>query len=83
MALSLAVLAIVFIEKAQRRIPVNYAQKSNKVVVFYCTAKSHLPLKINMAGVIPAILQAHCYYFPASLGQWVGSADPNAGIVQT
>jgi preprotein translocase subunit SecY len=51
LAYSLAVLAaIVFIEKAQRRIPVNYAQKQQGRRVF-TAQQSHLPLKINMAGV--------------------------------
>ena len=76
--LSLAVLAaIVFIEKAQRRIPVNYAQKQQGRRVF-TAQQSHLPLKINMAGVIPAIFASSLLLFPASLGQWVGqSANPN------
>jgi len=80
--LSLAVLAaIVFIEKAQRRIPVNYAQKQQGRRVF-TAQQTHLPLKINMAGVIPAIFASSLLLFPASLGQWLGSADPNAGIVK-
>lgn len=81
--LSLAVLAaIVFIEKAQRRISVNYAQKQQGRRIF-TAQKTHLPLKINMAGVIPAIFASSLLLFPASIGQWVGSADPNAGIVKT
>ncbi len=80
--LSLGVLAaIVFIEKAQRRIPVNYAQKQQGRRVF-TAQQTHLPLKINMAGVIPAIFASSLLLFPASLGQWVGSADPNAGFIQ-
>ncbi|MCE6097752.1 preprotein translocase subunit SecY [Acinetobacter baumannii] len=76
--LSLGVLAaIVFIEKAQRRIPVNYAQKQQGRRIL-----THLPLKINMAGVIPAIFASSLLLFPASLGQWVGSADPNAGLIK-
>jgi len=81
--LSLAVLAsIVFIEKAQRRISVNYAQKQQGRRIF-TAQQTHLPLKINMAGVIPAIFASSLLLFPASIGQWVGSADPNAGIVKT
>ncbi|WP_315042048.1 preprotein translocase subunit SecY [Faucicola mancuniensis] len=78
--LALVVVAgIVFIERAQRRIPVNYAQKpmtdGRKI---YAQQQSHLPLKINMAGVIPAIFASSLLLFPASLGQWVGhSANPN------
>ncbi len=80
--LSLGVLAaIVFIEKAQRRIPVNYAQKQQGRRVF-TAQQTHLPLKINMAGVIPAIFASSLLLFPASLGQWVGSADPNAGFIK-
>lgn len=80
--LSLGVLAaIVFIEKAQRRIPVNYAQKQQGRRIF-TAQQTHLPLKINMAGVIPAIFASSLLLFPASLGQWVGSADPNAGLIK-
>ena len=80
--LSLGVLAaIVFIEKAQRRISVNYAQKQQGRRVF-TAQQTHLPLKINMAGVIPAIFASSLLLFPASLGQWVGSADPNAGMIK-
>ncbi|SNQ29384.1 protein translocase subunit secY/sec61 alpha [Acinetobacter apis] len=80
--IALAVLvAIVFIEKAQRRIAVNYAQKQQGRRVF-TAQQTHLPLKINMAGVIPAIFASSLLLFPASLGQWVGSADPNAGFVK-
>ena len=80
--LSVAVLAaIVFIEKAQRRIAVNYAQKQQGRRVF-TAQQTHLPLKINMAGVIPAIFASSLLLFPASLGQWLGSADPNAGFIK-
>ena len=81
--LALAVVAaVIFIEKAQRRIPVNYAQKQQGRKVF-TAEQTHLPLKINMAGVIPAIFASSLLLFPASLGQWVGSADPNAGFVKS
>ena len=77
--LALAVVAgIVFIERAQRRIPVNYAQKQSQERKIYAQQQSHLPLKINMAGVIPAIFASSLLLFPASLGQWVGhSPNPN------
>ena len=77
--LALAVVAgIVFIERAQRRIPVNYAQKQSQERKIYAQQQSHLPLKINMAGVIPAIFASSLLLFPASLGQWVGqSSNPN------
>lgn len=81
--LSLFVLAaIVFIEKAQRRVPVNYAQKQQGRRIF-TAQQTHLPLKINMAGVIPAIFASSLLLFPASLGQWVGSSDPDAGIIKS
>ncbi len=71
--------AIVYIERAQRRIPVNYAQKQQQGRKIYADQQSHLPLKINMAGVIPAIFASALLMFPASLGQWVGnSTDPSA-----
>src|SRR5690606_35779043 len=80
--LSIAVLAaIVFIEKAQRRIPVNYAQKQQGRRVF-TAHQTPSPLKVNMSGVFPARLASSLLMFPASLRQWVGSADPIAGIVQ-
>lgn len=77
--LGIAVTAgIVYIERAQRRIPVNYAQKQQQGRKVYADQQSHLPLKLNMAGVIPAIFASSLLLFPASLGQWVGdSADPS------
>lgn len=78
--LSLAVLVgIVFIEKAQRRVTVNYAQKQQDRRMF-SAQQSHLPFKINMAGVIPVIFASSLLMVPASLGQWLG--DPNAGPVK-
>lgn len=71
--------AIVYIEKAQRRVPVNYAQRQQGRRIF-SAQQTHLPLKINMAGVIPAIFASSLLLFPASLGQWVGSSDPNSGV---
>lgn len=74
--LAVAVVAsIVFIERAQRRIPVNYAQKQQQGRKIYAQQQSHLPLKINMAGVIPAIFASSLLLFPASLGQWVGTSE--------
>ncbi|MDR0779512.1 MAG: preprotein translocase subunit SecY [Pseudomonadales bacterium] len=65
------VAAVVFVERAQRRITVNYAprQQGRKM---YQGQSSHLPLKVNMAGVIPAIFASSFLLFPASLGQWFG-----------
>ena len=71
--------AIVYIERAQRRIPVNYAQKQPEGRKVYAQQQSHLPLKINMAGVIPAIFASSLLLVPASLGQWATSAkNPTA-----
>jgi len=78
--LALAVLGVatvafvVFIERGQRRITVNYPRRQvgNKM---YAGQSSYLPLKVNMAGVIPAIFASSILLFPASLGQWVGSGE--------
>jgi len=66
--------AVVRIERGQRRITVNYAkrQQGNKV---YAAQSSHLPLKVNMAGVIPAIFASSLLLFPASIAQWFGSGE--------
>lgn len=76
--LGIAVTAgIVYIERAQRRVPVNYAQKQQQGRKVYAQQQSHLPLKLNMAGVIPAIFASSLLLLPASLGQWSGnSANP-------
>ena len=69
--------AVVFMERGQRRITVNYAQKQQGRRL-YAAQQSHLPLKINMAGVIPAIFASSLLLFPASLGQWFAqSPNPN------
>ena len=65
--------AIVFIERGQRRITVNYAKRQQGRKM-YAAQSSHLPLKVNMAGVIPAIFASSILLFPASLGQWFGQA---------
>ncbi len=68
--------AVVFMERGQRRITVNYAQRQQGRRM-YAAQQSHLPLKINMAGVIPAIFASSLLLFPASLGQWFAqSANP-------
>ena len=65
---------IVFIERGQRRITVNYAKRQQGNKVFQAQS-SHLPLKVNMAGVIPAIFASSILLFPASIGQWFGQAE--------
>lgn len=62
---------VVFIERGQRRITINYARRSQGGQV-YSPQSSHLPLKINMAGVIPPIFASSIILFPASLAQWFG-----------
>jgi preprotein translocase subunit SecY len=65
---------VVFVERGQRRIQVNYArrQRGNKV---YASQSSHLPLKLNMSGVIPPIFASSLILFPATLGNWFGNAE--------
>ncbi len=67
--------AVVYMERGQRRITVNYAQRQQGRRM-YAAQQSHLPLKINMAGVIPAIFASSLLLFPASLGQWFAQS-PN------
>jgi preprotein translocase subunit SecY len=69
----IVIAAIVFIERGQRRITVNYAKRQQGRKM-YAAQTSHLPLKVNMAGVIPAIFASSILLFPASLGQWFGQA---------
>ena len=65
---------VVFVERGQRKILVNYAKRQvgNKV---YGGQSSHLPLKLNMSGVIPPIFASSIILFPATLGQWFGSSE--------
>ncbi|HCF2960044.1 TPA: preprotein translocase subunit SecY [Pseudomonas aeruginosa] len=73
--LAVAIIAfVVFIERGQRRIAVHYAkrQQGRKVLA---AQTSHLPLKVNMAGVIPAIFASSILLFPASLGSWFGQSE--------
>src|SRR5690554_1580616 len=66
--------AVVFVERGQRRITVNYAKRQQGRKV-YQAQSSHLPLKVNMAGVIPAIFASSFLLFPTSLGQWFGQSE--------
>ncbi|MBF6059059.1 MULTISPECIES: preprotein translocase subunit SecY [Thiomicrorhabdus] len=75
LALIFAVIAfVVFVERGQRRIPVHYAQKMRGRKL-YGGQETHLPLKLNMAGVIPPIFASSIILFPATLGGWFGSAE--------
>ena len=74
-ALALAVTAfVVFVERGQRRITVNYAKRQQGRKM-YAAQSTHLPLKLNMAGVIPPIFASSIILFPATAGQWFGSAE--------
>lgn len=65
---------VVFVERGQRKILVNYAKRQvgNKV---YGGQTSHLPLKLNMAGVIPPIFASSIILFPATLAGWFGAGE--------
>ncbi|MCL5669286.1 MAG: preprotein translocase subunit SecY, partial [Gammaproteobacteria bacterium] len=65
---------VVFMERGQRRIRVDYAKRQQGRRMFAGQA-SHLPLKINMAGVIPPIFASSLILFPATLGGWYSSAE--------
>ncbi len=76
MAIFVAVVAVtalvVFVERGQRKITVNYAKRQvgNKI---YGGQSSHLPMKLNMAGVIPPIFASSIILFPATLAGWFSS----------
>ncbi len=65
---------VVFVERGQRRIVVNYAKRQQGRKVF-AAQSTHLPLKVNMAGVIPPIFASSIILFPATLAQWFGSNE--------
>lgn len=64
---------VVFVERGQRRITVNYAKRQQGRKV-YAAQTTHLPLKLNMSGVIPPIFASSLILFPATLGSWFGSS---------
>jgi preprotein translocase subunit SecY len=65
---------VVFVERGQRRITVNYAKRQvgNKI---YGGQSSHLPLKLNMSGVIPPIFASSLILFPATIASWFVSGE--------
>ncbi len=65
---------VVFMERGQRRITINYAKRQQGRRM-YAAQSSHLPLKVNMAGVIPPIFASSILLFPASIGQWFGQTE--------
>jgi len=62
---------VVFVERGQRRITVNYAKRQQGRRM-YAAQTSHLPLKLNMSGVIPPIFASSIILFPATVGNWFG-----------
>ncbi|MBY5994292.1 preprotein translocase subunit SecY [Ferrimonas balearica] len=72
---SLITAFVVFMERGQRRIVVNYAKRQQGRRVF-AAQSTHLPLKVNMAGVIPPIFASSIILFPGTLAQWF---DKNQG----
>ncbi|AZR82866.1 preprotein translocase subunit SecY [Thiomicrospira sp. S5] len=70
----LVIAFVVFVERGQRRIPIHYAQRMRGRKL-YGGQEGHLPLKLNMAGVIPPIFASSIILFPATLGGWFGTAE--------
>ncbi|MFT3801315.1 MAG: preprotein translocase subunit SecY [Burkholderiaceae bacterium] len=73
--------AVVFVERGQRKITVNYAKRQvgNRM---YGGQTSHLPLKLNTAGVIPPIFASSIILFPATIAQWFTSSDSASPVVR-
>jgi preprotein translocase subunit SecY len=71
---------VVFVERGQRRIPVNYAKRQQGRRVFAGTS-THLPFKLNMSGVIPPIFASSLLLFPATIASWFGTNE-NLGWLQ-
>jgi len=70
---------VCFVERGQRKILVNYAKRQvgNKV---YGGQSSHLPFKLNMAGVIPLIFASSIILFPASIAGWFGASESTSWL---
>jgi len=79
-AVVLVTWGVVFVERAQRRIPVHHARRQQGRKVFAAQTQ-HLPLKLNMSGVIPPIFASSLILFPASLVQFFGDQG-GGGIMQ-
>jgi preprotein translocase subunit SecY len=65
---------VVYVERGQRRIPVNYAKRQQGRKMF-AAQSSHLPFKLNMSGVIPPIFASSIILFPATIAQWFGTSS--------
>ncbi len=72
---------VVFVERGQRRITVNYARRQGGRNA-YMNQTSFLPLKLNMAGVIPPIFASSILAFPATLAMWSGQGGQTANVLQ-
>lgn len=82
LALVLLVVAfVVFVERGQRRITVNYARRQGGRQA-YMNQSSHLPLKLNMAGVIPAIFASSIIMFPATATSWFSQGNDHLRWLQ-
>ena len=81
LVVALVTYLVVFIERGQRKILVNYAKRQvgNKV---YGGQSSHLPLKLNMAGVIPPIFASSIILFPATITSWFTSGETDSAVVR-
>ena len=66
--------AVIFVERGQRRITVNYAKRQVGRKM-YAGQSSHLPLKLNMSGVIPPIFASSLILFPTTLVGWIGQSE--------
>ena len=69
---------VVFVERGQRRIVVNYAKRQQGRQV-YAAQSTHLPLKVNMAGVIPPIFASSIMLFPSTIATWFGQSEGPVG----
>jgi preprotein translocase subunit SecY len=65
---------VIFVERGQRRITVNYAKRQVGRKM-YAGQSSHLPLKLNMSGVIPPIFASSIILFPATIAGWFGQGE--------
>lgn len=72
---------VIFVERAQRRITVNYARRQQGRKM-YAAQSTHLPLKLNMSGVIPPIFASSIILFPATLLQWSSSSTGSFSWLQ-
>ncbi len=72
---------VIFVERAQRRITVNYARRQQGRKM-YAAQSTHLPLKLNMSGVIPPIFASSIILFPATLLQWSSTSTGSFSWLQ-